>query len=296
MSRLSAALCLVLAMSFTGANVPIGKVVVTEVPVLAFLALRFAVASLALALLVRREPGPTIASFDAADWRDAVWMSLVGSVLFTFFMLEGAKRTAAADAGLIAATIPAAVTIMGALIRRRWPRPRELATVLLACSGLAVMQVGVTGGSSSAVGNALVVAAVLCEASFVLVSQRISARIKPIRLSLVVAALSLLFVLPFAAPSIFATDWTAVSPAIWALAVWYALSASVFCTIFWYTGAGHVEPWVAGLATAALPITAVTVAALALGEPLDAPRLAGGAMVVAAIVIAALSQRRSAAG
>jgi len=292
MSRLAAALCLVFAMMLTGANVPIGKIVISEIPVPAFLVLRFAVASLALAILVRTEDGPPLRGLNRRDWRDVAILALVGSVLFMALMLEGTRRTAAADAGIITATIPATVTLLGILVWRRWPRPAEAAAVALACAGLAIMQGAVTGGTTSLAGNALVGLAVLCEAIFVLVSQRLSARIKPIRLSLAVALASLLMTLPLAVGDIVATDWSAISPAVWALALWYALASSVFCTILWYMAAARVETWLAGLATAAMPITAVVVSALALGEPLGPARLTGAALVVAAIVAGALSQRR----
>ena len=122
-----------------------------------------------------------------------------------------------------------------------------------------------------------------------------SARLKPIRLSLAVALASLVFAAPFAATEVVATDWSAVSPGTWALAIWYTLAASVFCTILWYKGAAHVETWLAGLATAALPITAVAVAALALGEPLGLARITGAVLVVAAIVAGAWQSRAAVA-
>ncbi|MFZ4806913.1 MAG: DMT family transporter [Hyphomicrobiaceae bacterium] len=292
MSRLAAALCLVFAMMLTGSNVPIGKIVISEIPVPAFLVLRFAVASLALAVMVRAEDGLLLRDLNRHDWRDVAIMALVGSVLFMALMLEGTRRTAAADAGIITATIPATVTVLGILVWRRWPGPAEAAAVALACAGLAIMQGAVTGGTTSLLGNALVGLAVLCEAIFVLVSQRMSGRIRPIRLSLAVALASLLLTLPFAVGDIAATDWRAISPSVWALALWYALASSVLCTILWYMAAARVETWLAGLATAAMPITAVVVSALALGEPLGPARLAGAALVVAAIVAGALSQRR----
>jgi drug/metabolite transporter (DMT)-like permease len=56
----------------------------------------------------------------------------------------------------------------------------------------------------------------------------------------------------------------------------------------WYRGLPQVETWLAGLTTAAVPITALTVAALFLGETLDAWKLAGGALVLVAIALGAL--------
>ena len=51
MPRLAAMLLLVASMAMTGANVPLGKAIVAEMPVTVYLVFRFAVASAALALI-----------------------------------------------------------------------------------------------------------------------------------------------------------------------------------------------------------------------------------------------------
>src|SRR3990170_3386105 len=114
-SRLAAVLLLVAAMTLTGANVAFGKAIVAEIPVYAFVLFRFAVASAALAVMVRGEPGPRLRDMQAGEWRDLTLMALLGMVGFTVLMFEGLKRTAAADAGIITATLPAVVAALGVL-------------------------------------------------------------------------------------------------------------------------------------------------------------------------------------
>jgi drug/metabolite transporter (DMT)-like permease len=163
------------------------------------------------------------------------------------------------------------------------------ALIGLAVAGLAVMQAGPgTGGQNRALGNLLVGCAVLCEASFVVVSQRMSSAFRPIRLSLGVSLVGVALSLPMAIAEWHTFAPSAVSRELWALVVWYALSSSVFCTILWYRGAAHVEPWMAGLATAALPVTAIFIATVFLGEPMTLHRAAGAAIVVVALVAGAL--------
>jgi len=123
--RSSALISLIAAMSFTGANVPFGKAIVLEIPVLVFLAFRFAVASLALVVVVRDEPGPRLTILDARRWGEIAVLAAVGSLLFTLFMLEGTRRTAAVDAGIITATIPATVALIGTAVTRRLPTPAQ---------------------------------------------------------------------------------------------------------------------------------------------------------------------------
>jgi drug/metabolite transporter (DMT)-like permease len=291
-SRLAAVLLLVAAMALTGANVAFGKAIVAEVPVYAFVLFRFAVASAALAVMVRGEPGPRLAEMRPSEWRDLTLMSLLGMIGFTVLMFEGLKRTSAADAGIITATLPAVVAIMSVLISGdRLSRSQGFA-VLLAVAGLMLVQTtGAARGASTLIGNLLVGGAVLCEASFVILGKRLAPPYRPLRLSFGANLVGLVLAVPLVLIDAPALDLPAIRPAMWLLGVWYALAASVFCLWLWYRGLPHVETWLAGLATAAIPVVALAASALYLGETIDPIKLAGAALVISAIVLGALSSR-----
>jgi drug/metabolite transporter (DMT)-like permease len=289
MTRTAAALSLIGAMAFTGANVPFGKIIAGEMPIYVFLLLRFIIASAALAAIVHTEPGPRLVTMNGRQWLDLLILGLVGSVLFTAFILEGTRLSTATEAGIITATIPAAATLLGIIFFRRRPTVSQAALIGLAVLGLGVVQLGpAETAENRTLGNLLVGCAVLCEASFVVVSQRMSGAFRPIRLSLGVSLVGVVLSLPLALTEISRFEPAAMSLTLWGLVAWYALSSSVFCTILWYRGAAHVEPWMAGLATAALPVTAILIATLLLGEPMTYYRACGAAIVVIAIIAGAL--------
>jgi drug/metabolite transporter (DMT)-like permease len=289
--RLSATLSLIAAMMLTGANVAFAKAIVAEIPVYVLVLLRFAVASLALAVLAPYEPGPRLAAMTAAQWRDLALMSLLGMVGFTILMLEGLKRTAAADAGIITATLPAVAAILGALFAGERPsRPQGLA-IVLAVIGIALVQVsGAASGTATLVGNLLVGGAVLGEASFVLLGKRLAPPYRPLRLALGANLVGLALSIPLALPQLPAFEPAAVAAGTWALGLWYTITSSVVCLWLWYRGLPYVETWLAGLATAAVPVAALAVSALYLGETIGLPRLAGAALVIAAIAFGALAR------
>jgi drug/metabolite transporter (DMT)-like permease len=217
-------------------------------------------------------------------------MALLGMVGFTVLMFEGLKRTAAVDAGIITATLPAVVAALGvAFAGDRLARAQWLA-VALAVAGLVIVQArGAAGGASSLAGNLLVAGAVLCEASFVVLGKRLAPPYRPLRLALGANLVGLVVAIPLALIDAPAFDLAAVAPAMWLLGTWYALAASVFCLWLWYRGLPHVETWLAGLATAAVPVAALAASALYLGESIDATKLAGAALVIAAIVLGAIT-------
>jgi drug/metabolite transporter (DMT)-like permease len=294
MTRLTAALLLVTAMCFTGTNVPLGKALISEIPVYGLVLFRFAIATAVLAVLARNEDGPRLSQMSLVQMRDLLALSLLGSIAYMTLSLEGVKRTSGVDAGIILATLPAVAAGLGMVIKRERPGAIQAIAIALAVGGLLVVNTAAaTGGHpGSTLGNLLVGAAVLCEAIFVLVSSRISAVFRPIRLALGVSATSLVLAVPLGVSELLALPWGSIGAATWAAAVWYALSASVFCSILWYRGAPHVETWLAGLSTAALPISALVLSAVMFGEQLDGARTAGAALVIGAIVLGAMAPAR----
>jgi drug/metabolite transporter (DMT)-like permease len=297
MPRPIAMLSLIAAMTLGGANVPFGKAIVAEIPVIAFLAIRFAIACLALAPVAPFETGPPMRSISRAQWARIGVLALFGSVLYTLFLLEGVKRTSATDAGIIMAALPAVITMLAAVGGSR-VRPSQWIMVALASSGVATIAAfGSTAGFGTATpasltGNALVAIAVVCEAVFALTARGIAGQIGPIRLSLAVSLAGLPASLLILAPHAATLGPLRPTTGVVVLCVWYALTSSVLCTILWYRGVAHVEPWAAGLSTAALPVAALAVSSLFLGEAIGWAQIVGAGLVIAAIAMGALAQRR----
>jgi drug/metabolite transporter (DMT)-like permease len=288
--RLSATLSLLAAMMLTGSNVAFAKAIAAEFPVYVFVLFRFAVASLALAPLALAEPGPRLSAMTAAEWRDLTLMAALGMVGFTVLMFEGLKRTAAADAGIITATLPAVAAILAAVFAGDKPSRLQRLAIILAVAGVALVQVAEAApGTSTLVGNLLIGGAVLGEASFVLLGKRLAPPYRPLRLALGANLVGLALSIPLALPQLPAFVPASVPAATWALGLWYALASSVVCLWLWYRGLPHVETWLAGLATAAVPVAALAVSALYLNEAIGLPRLAGAGLVIAAIALGALA-------
>ena len=248
---------LLLAMTMTGANVPLAKAIVAELPLSGFLVFRFALASAALVLFARGEDGPGIASARPAQIRDMVVMALFGMVGYTLLILAGLQRTSASDAGIITATLPAVVALLGALFLSDRLRLPHLCAIAVAVGGLALLQRHAAGDrASSLTGNLMIGGAVLCEAVFVVTGKRLIPPFRPFTLALWTNLAGLMLSLPLLLLDLQALSRIALTTQQWALVVWYVLSSSVLCLWLWYRGLSSVPTWLAGLATAALPIAA----------------------------------------
>src|SRR5262245_32819474 len=215
--RLAALLSLTGAMVLTGANVVLGKVIVAELPVYVFMVFRFLVSSAALSAPVGREEGPKLSQMGGRQLRDLTLMALFGMIGFTALMFEGLRRTSASDAGIITATLPAVVAQLGLAVMRERLRLPQAAAIGLAVGGLLLVGVGAERGATSCLGNLLIVGAVACEASFVILGKRLAPPYRPLRLALGANLVGLagavplaLFAMPF--------DLSAVSQPTWLLA------------------------------------------------------------------------------
>jgi drug/metabolite transporter (DMT)-like permease len=179
---------------------------------------------------------------------------------------------------------------LGVVVMRERLTLPQAGAVALAIAGLVLLQAtGAQRGTATLIGNVLVMGAVCCEASFVILGKRLAPPYQPLRLALAANLAGLAFAAPLALLDM-PFDIATVSRSIWLLGTWYALSASVFCLWLWYRGLPDVETWLAGLTTAAIPVTALAGSALVLAESIEACKLVGGALVLAAIVLGAVSQ------
>ena len=295
MTRSLACLHLACAMMMTGSNVPIGKAIVATLPIYGFAFVRFATASVLLAGLDRRETGTRLADLGWRDWLEIIAMTALGMVLYTVFILEGVKRTSGVDAGIILSTLPAVVALLGAVVMRERPGTAQIAAIGLAVSGVAMILTGTAsaGPQGSLLGNLLVGAAVACEAAFVLLSRRLSSVLTPMRLAYAGSLVASVLSLPLVLWSGDLGQLGGVSWTTWALAAWYMLTASILSLWFWYRGIGHVETWMAGVCTACLPLSALGVSVVFLGESLSAAQATGAACVVVAILVGSLLPGRA---
>lgn len=299
MKRSLAMLCLVMSMAMNGANVPIAKLVVAQIAPEPLLVLRFALASLLLMVLAYSEEGPELSALSLRQWGVVAILGLVGSVMFTGFILAGVARTSGTSAGVILSALPAVVALLG-LARGDRPSCGQWSMIALAITGVAMVQVpsasaGLTV-TDTLTGNIMILAAVVCEAAFVVAARGISREVPPLRLSLAVALVSLAFCMAPAWSALARLDLRQVEPRVWGLFVWYVLAASVLGTYLWYRGVGHVESWAAGLATAAVPVAALTVSAIFLQETIAPTQWLGAALVVTAIAAGTLTRRAPGTG
>jgi drug/metabolite transporter (DMT)-like permease len=278
---------LALAMMMVGAVVALAKPLLAVFPLLVLVTLRQAIAAATLVGWIAAAGG-RLAPPPRGVWRPLLLQVLFGVFLFNLALLAGLQRTGAIEAGLITSTLPAMVALLAwRMLGERIDAPTRIA-VALAIIGVAFLET--TGarsdGGGSILGDALVFAAVLFEALYTIYAKQLAGRIEPLHATMWANLIGLLLFLPFAAVQLQDVAFSAVAPSVWMLLVAYSLMAGVFAFWLWYRGTVRVPAAKAGLFTACMPLTAVTIAIGALGETLTAAHAIGAALLLGSLALA----------
>jgi drug/metabolite transporter (DMT)-like permease len=261
------------SMALVGSYVGLSRLLVAVFPVFLLAWLRFGIAALAMLHWVGREPGERPLSVH--DRRLLFWQSFLGNFLFSVCMLYGVAWTSAVAAGVVMAAIPATVALLSWWWLGERIGARVAAAIGCAAAGIALMawarapQDADAGGGSGAVslaGHVLLLGAVFCEASYVVIGKRLAARVGPRRVSAIINLWGLALVTPFGLWQASGFDFGAVAGRHWALLLFYSLAASVAAVWLWMKGLEHVAAPQAGVYTVMLPVSAAAVGVALLGE------------------------------
>jgi drug/metabolite transporter (DMT)-like permease len=276
---------LLLAVLFLGTNPVAVKVAVAEFPPLPFVTMRFTLAGLLLLTLV--------ALLEQADGRPGrrellslAGVGLVGvganNVAFTL----GVSMTTASETALIYAAVPIWGILLGLALGLERPTPWGILGVCLAFSGVAVVVYGGLAGSTSLLGNLLVVVATVCWGSYAVLSMPLLRRYSP----LVVASYTMLFgglgALPLALPGFLDASWADASGRAWEALAYSTLLVAAFGFWAWQRGVSQIGANRVLIYQYLITLVGVTAGVLLLGESLTANKVLGGAVILLGVYLA----------
>jgi drug/metabolite transporter (DMT)-like permease len=141
-------------------------------------------------------------------------------------------------------------------------------------------------------GNLLVFAAVVCEASYVVIGKRLTDGLGPKRISAVINLWGFALVAPMGIWAALQFDFGVVTLPVWTLLVFYGLAASVWTVWLWMTGLRTVPASQAGVFTVMLPISAAAIGVLFMGERLSGLQVVAFAIALGGLILATLPSRK----
>jgi drug/metabolite transporter (DMT)-like permease len=249
------------------------------------LAIRFALAAALFWVLVLAGGGVhELRALGGRDIAAALALGGCGYALQAGLYFTALERIDASLLSLLLYTFPAIVAAAAVALGREWIDGRRLAALGLASGGLALVVAGAGTGALDPLGAALGLGAAVVYSTYILVGEGIAGRMRSRLLSALVctgAAATL------TSGSALLGD---LRPGELTLAGWgwlacLAVVSTVAAIGLFFAGLRRVGPTTASILATVEPLVTVLLAFLVFAETLAAPQLAGGALVLAAVLV-----------
>ncbi|WP_370655050.1 DMT family transporter [Hydrogenophaga sp.] len=292
-----------LSMALVGSYVALSKPLVLVFPVFLLAWLRFGIGGVAMWNWLRKPVGEPALS---RRTRALLFLeSFLGNFLFSICMLFGVSLTTAVAAGVVMSSIPAVVAVLSWVFLRERIGWRSTAGIACAAIGIGLFSLqkvdasvgaaldtsGPFGISKALLGNLLVFAAVVCEASYVVIGKLLTEGLGPKRISAIINLWGFALVTPFGLWAAWQFDFSSVALPVWGLLVFYALAASVWTVWLWMSGLKRVPASQAGVFTVMLPISAAAIGVMFMGERLTGLQAVAFGIALLGLVLATLPSR-----
>jgi drug/metabolite transporter (DMT)-like permease len=279
---------LLLMVLIWGANFSIVKVALRDFPEVAFNAMRMVVATIVYTnvLLAMPSARARVLALTRKDWIELTILGSIGTFLYQFCFVSALKRTSIGNGSLIIGISPIVIALLSAIVGHERIRPVRWLGIAVAMFGLyLVVGRGVDISGQTWRGDALMMAGVICWATYSVASQGILKRQSPlIVIALTFSIGATLYVLTMT-PILVATDWGAISAFSWMMMLTSALLALNLSYWIWYTGLQRLGGSRTSVYSYLTPVVAMVVAAMWLGEPIAANQIAGAGAIFAGLLI-----------
>lgn len=269
-----------------------GRIAAAEMTPLAAALWRYVIATIAL-LTVAFALERGLPRLAARQWLAVALLGATGVVMFNLCFMYGLARVPASRGSLIMALNPA-ITLLGAVLflHERLTRNKVLG-IVVALAGVAI----VLGHGNPAdlfrgsvgVGEVVLFGCPIAWAAYTLIGKRMLTGISAIAVTTYAALTGTAMLAVLAA---FSGDFL---PPVASLRAWTAIAfvglfGTALAFVLFYEGVRTIGPARTSVFINLVPVAAIVLGVLLLGEPLDASMLVGGALVVAGVLLLNRSQ------
>ena len=269
-----------------GLNFSVTKGAFDTFPPLAFTAVRFAIASVLLVLLVRRVEGA--GRLPAGALARLIVLGVVGNTLYQIAFISGLARTSASNSALILAAMPPVTAVAAAALGVDPVRPRILAGVLLATVGVALVVMadapGLSGGRLT--GDLLSLAAVVCWAAYTIGLRRVPPEVSPLRVTSITTVAGMPGLLLAGTPELMRMDWGQVGTGGWAALVYATVFSLLVAYVLWNRSVAEVGPSRTVIYMCLTPLVAVAGATVMLHEHPEPLQGVGAILILSGVLVA----------
>jgi drug/metabolite transporter (DMT)-like permease len=220
------------------------------------------------------------------DWTIMVILGVFGHFLYQIFFVEGLARTSVANASLIIGCTPLVIALASAALGTdRIQRMHWVGATLSFCGIYLVVGLGARLSDDSFLGDLLMIGAVACWTVYTLAGRELLTR----HSALVVTAYSMVIgtalYVPYSARDLVSTDWSSVVPSVWVGTFASGLLALNVAYVIWYVAVQRLGSARTAVYSNLVPVAALVIAALWLGDPIPLTTAVGAGLVMAGLLL-----------
>jgi len=276
---------LILTAVIWGMNFPVVKAVLREMEPLAFNALRFPCAALAIWVLLKAQGRRLMPA--RKDWRTVIALGTVGHIVFQVCFIYGLDLTLTGNAALLLSTVPVWVLLISAAVG--WER-FNLSILFGTLGTLTGMVILVTGGShemgGARIGDLLVLGAALSWSVYTVFGRRMTKRRGVLEMTAWTLWAAMPVLVLMGVPELLSMDWAEVSLEAWLGVVYAGIFAIAVGYLLWYRGVRVIGQSRTSVYQNLVPVIALGAAWIWLGETPNPQQLIGAVVILSGVVVA----------
>ncbi len=262
-----------------GVNVPVMKAVLGSVAPFAFNALRLTLSVLALGVAERIESRGNAAA--PVPWRSVVGLALLTSLAYQVLFITGMARTSAGHAGLLIASGPLWTALIARGTGVEFPSRRAWVGLAIAfCGTVLVVSSAAGDGTATLLGNVLMLLATIAWAGGAVWGRSVLERFPATRLALLTTLVALPGHWLLAGPELGSRASLDLSAATWAAVAFSGVFSTGVAYVLWNSSVRQIGPSRTAAYTNLVPVCALVVAAVFLGERPTLAQLLGGGLIL----------------
>lgn len=297
MTKLKALFSLTGAAVIVGSTLVISKIISKGESIYCLQFISMLIASLALAVLIgKNNLKDELKRVKREDYKLFILQTLTGVVLFRVFIIYGVKLTKAVDAGIILSLTPIITVLLSIIFLREKPSKFEIFALISAFLGVLIINLnGVYNGGTTGhriIGNLMVLLAVLGECTFVICSKKASSDISSMMRSLMICLCAVILFFPLACFEIISNYTFIYSFEFWIVSFYSGLILTVLAYILWFKGIKYVSGTTAGIFNTLIPVSAIVLVFIFLGEKINSSQLLGLSLILLGVAAVIYSNSR----
>jgi drug/metabolite transporter (DMT)-like permease len=291
-------LALVCMVAIWGTNYSVMKLAFEEMPQQPFNALRMVLAAVVFAaaisiILSRAKRGLTHPRMfftheplTRADILAMAGLGVVGHFAYQLCFVGGVARTSVANSSLIIGATPVLVAIVGAALGRERVSAMHWIGAAVSAAGIwIVVGTGAALGGDHLTGDLLVLASVVCWTTYTVGASSLLKRHSPLFVTGVSMAIGAALYMVATLPQMGRVDWSIISAWTWWALVFSSLLALCLSYLIWYGAVQKIGMARTSVYSNLVPVAAMSVATIWLGEPLTGRKLLGAALVLGGVAL-----------